>query len=309
MPKGNSFPNSFFSHGLADRLVTGNVYWVDSNAAIASDGNDALSPATPAATIDGAINKCTANQGDYIVVMQNHAETITAASAITADIAGITIIGLGTYNQRPRILVDAAAATMVISAADVKVENIVFAAGFADMVACIDVTAVGCHLDKIEFEDAAINENFLTPIKATGTTDNEADGLAVTNCRWASVDAAGLEFIEANADIKRLVVQDNYVVHEGTASPLVLFATGKDAQYCDIRRNFLSHKMTALELLVNIDTAANSGIIAHNRVGHADVTTTHDLGIDALGCRLFDNLSVSTDDLSGLVLPAIDVNT
>jgi len=67
--------------------------------------------------------------------------------------------------------------------------------------------------------------------------------------------------------------------------------------------------MTANELLLNNDQSDNTGIIAHNRVGHADVTGAHDLGIDGLGCRLFDNLSVSTDSLSGFVLPAIDADS
>ena len=58
-----------------------------------------------------------------------------------------------------------------------------------------------------------------------------------------------------------------------------------------------------------MDTNNNNGIIAHNRIGHADVTGAHDLGIEGLGCRLFDNLSVSTDDLSGFVLPALDVDS
>lgn len=284
----------------------GNVFWVSSGRG--SDGNKGTRD-RPFATVDYAVGRCTANNGDIIMVMPNHTETYTTAAALAADVAGIDIVGMGHYNQRPLFLMDAAAATMVISAADVGLHNIVLSAGFADVVAGIGVTAAGAWLNGVEFSDNTTAENFLTPIKATGTTDNEADGLMVTGCRWSSVDAASVEFIEGNADIKGLIVQDNYVVHEGTASPLVLMATGKDMQYCDIQRNFLSHKMTANELLINCDTAANSGIIAHNRVGHADVTTTHDLGIDALGCRLFDNLSVSTDALSGFVLPAIDVNS
>ena len=67
--------------------------------------------------------------------------------------------------------------------------------------------------------------------------------------------------------------------------------------------------MTAGNMLVTNDTASpnNSGIIAHNRVGHADTTTTITMGAVG-GCRFFDNLNVSTDALSGFVLPAIDVD-
>lgn len=308
-----NFPNGISSQGVpvlgsGPVFTTGSIYFVDS--ATGSDGNKGADKTRPFATLDYAVGQCTANKGDYIIVMPNHAETITGAAGIAFDVAGVSAVGLGSYNQRPRFLMDGGTTvTAVISAADVSLSNLVFASGHADVVACIGVTAVGASLDNIEFADNTTAENWLTPIKATGTTDNEADGLSVTNCKWYSVDAGGLEFIEGNADIEALVVRNNYVAHEGTASPLLLMATGKDVHYCDIRDNVLAHKMTANELLVNVDTSANFGIIGGNWVGHADVTTTHDLGIDALGCRLFDNLSVSTDALSGLLLPAADVNS
>lgn len=260
-------------------------------------------------TIDAAIGACTANQGDVIYVMPGHTETVTGVGGITADIAGISIIGLGSYGSRPQILMDGGTTVDVaVSAANVTFRNLVFTAGNADIVRCFNITAKGCWLDEVEFDDNIATENWLTPIKATSTSNNNADGLKATNCRWFSVDAASLEFIEGNADMKHLIVENNIVVHEGTASPLVLFATGKDIQYVSIQRNRLSHKMTANELLVNVDTNANSGIIADNYVGHADVTTTHDLGIDTLGCRLFNNRSVSTDALSGIILPAEDID-
>jgi hypothetical protein len=310
-------PISNYPNGFADGVsllgmpvlntYAGNVFWVDS--ATGSNGNKGTRE-RPFATLDYAIGRCTADNGDIIMVMPNHAETITGAGGITADVAGISIIGLGHYNQRPRFLMDGGTTVDVaVSAADVSFHNLVFSSGHADVVRCFNITAKGCWLNGLEFDENTTDEDWLTPIKATSTTDNNADGLMVTNCRWLQASASGLEFIEGNADIKGLVVRNNYVVHEGTASPLVLLATGKDAHYCDIQWNFLSHKMTANELLVNIDTSANFGIIAHNRVGHADTTTTHDLGIDGLGCRLFDNLSTSVDNLSGLLLPAADVNS
>lgn len=284
----------------------GKVVYVDS----AVNGSDGSSPDTALGTLDAAFAKCTANRGDTIIVLPNHAETVTGVGGITADVAGVSVIGVGRGKQRPRILMDGAATVDVaVSAADVTFENIEFAAGHADIVRCFNITASGCGLYGIVFSDNTTAENWLTPIKATSTTDNNADGLQVVGCEWRSIDAACLEFIEYNADLANLVVSNNYVVHQGTASPLVLGATGKDIPYHDIKWNFLSHKMTANKLLINVDTSANPGIIAHNRVRHADVTTTHDLGIDGLGSGLFDNLSTSTDSVSGVVLPAIDVNS
>ena len=61
------------------------------------------------------------------------------------------------------------------------------------------------------------------------------------------------------------------------------------------------------DLLIDNDTTVNTGIVAHNRCRHVDVTGAHSL-IDCDGVGLFDNLSVSTDILSGVIVPAADVN-
>lgn len=308
-----------FAGGLTIRGLSlniahpGKVFWVSDSGLAAfpnrktpSDGNKGTFM-DPFATIDYAVGQCTANRGDVIMVMPGHTETLTTAAGIALDVAGVQVLGIGDYSDKPTIVLDAAAATVVVSAANVRLSNLNLVAGFADVVAAVDVTAVGATLEGLVFSDNAVDENFLTPIKATGA-DNTADGLKVIGCRWTSVDAASLEFIELANIVVDAIVDGNVVVNEGTASPLILGATGAALQRGQVTNNFISHKMTANELLVNLDTAG-TGIIAHNRVRHADVTTTHDLGIDAIGMGLFDNLSVSTDALSGLLLPAADVNS
>lgn len=294
--------------GVGGSLPLGKNYlFVDS--AYGSDGNTGTEMTSALATLDSAFAKCTANKGYIIVVLPNHEETITGAAGIAHDVAGVSVIGLGVGNQRPRFLMDAGTSvTYAISAADAYVENLVFAAGHADIVACFDITATGAHLHKLEFVENTTAENFLTEIKATSTTDNNADGLTVTECRSIGIDSAHLEFIEVNADLDRLQVHNNYVCQIGsTAGALILCATGKDLTNCFVSWNFVQHAMTANDLLVDNDTTANTGIIAHNRCRHADVTGAHSL-IDCDGVGLFDNLSTSTNTTSGFVLPAIDVD-
>jgi hypothetical protein len=287
----------------------GNVFWV--NSATGSNGNNGTF-GRPFSTLDYAIGRCTANNGDMIMVMPNHAETITGAGGITADVAGITIVGMGTYNQRPRFLMDGGTTvSFLVSAADVTVKNCVFASGNADVVTCFDLTAVGFTLEDCEFVDNVADENFLSAVKATGSTTLEASGLYVARCRFLSADAATLGFVIVTADVEGLVMVDNVVVSEGTGlATMLTCATGKDVKRCFIARNFLSSKATSGNLFISNDTASpnNSGIVAHNRCGHADVTAGHVLGVVG-GCRMFDNLSVSTDALSGFVIPAIDVDS
>lgn len=311
------FANGVLIRGMPLHVVhPGRVFWVYNGTALlagqraGSNGNDGSFNA-PFATLDYAIGQCTANRGDVIMVKPGHAETYSAADGFALDVAGVAVIGLGVGSLRPKFVFDTAAtADCNVSAANTTLYNLVFEAGFADIVRGVQVTAANVAIINCEFTDQAADENWLTPIKATSTTDNNADGLWVEGCKWYSPDAAGLEFIEFNAQIKGLVVKNNVVVHEGTTTAvLILGATGKDLLGADIRDNFISTKIASGNLFIDSDSTASTGIVAHNRVGHADTTTTHDFGGTGMGFRMFDNLSVSTASLSGFVLPAIDVDS
>jgi|TARA_R110000751_G_scaffold32356_6_gene81416 hypothetical protein len=307
MPISN-YPNGF-SQGVSIlgmpvlNSYAGSVFWVNSNGG--SDGNKGTRERA-FGTLDYAIGKCTANKGDIILVAPNHAETITGASGITFDVAGITVVGMGNYNQRPRFLMDGGTTvTAVISAADVTLSNMVFASGHADVVTCFGVTAVGSWFDQIEFSDNAANENWLSCIKGTGTTDNEADGMRVTNCRWVSPDAGGLEMIEWNSDVSESVLSGNTILCDGaTACKLLLVATGKSIQEIVCIDNNVVIGNTAGDLLIDNDSADNTGIVANNLIGHHD--TASEVLVDIDGVRQFGNLGTATDTASGYVLPAID---
>lgn len=310
-----NFPNGVSSFGMpligsGPVFTTGKVYFVSS--VTGSNGNDGLSPDRPWSTVDYAVGRTTANQGDHIIVMPNHAETSTNTAGFWAfDVAGITAIGIGHYNQRPRLLLDAGTtASVTVSAADVKLKNFEIASGTADVTNAIDVTAVGLWLDEIEFNDNVADENFFVAVDAAGTTDGEVDGLKLTRCRYSTADANTQQFVRLAADVTHFVFTDNFMVSEGTAveSPIEC-ATGKDLKRCLILRNYISTKVGSGNLFITNDTATgnNSGVIAHNRIGHGDVTGAMVLGVVG-GCRMFDNLTVSTDALSGFVIPAIDVD-
>lgn len=311
MPLGKT-PFPHWAGSYVPLLYPGRQFFLNSAATNASDGNLGDSPERPLATLEGAFNHgdLTANNGDVIYVMPNHAETITGVGGIAGDVAGVTVIGLGRAAQRPRFLMDGAATvTFTITAADVALQNLLFAAGNADIVRCFNITAAGFYAEALEFVENVATENFLIPFDFSSATDGNADGANIIACRSLGVDASATEFIATAADIDGFVVRENFVVQSGgTDCALIKCTAGSGLFNLDCRDNFLQHAMTANELLINNDQTDNTGIIAHNRVRHADVTTTHDLGIDALGCALFDNLSVSTDALSGFVLPAIDVD-
>lgn len=288
-------------------FLAGTTFYVDSSLAASGDGR---SPEGAKTTLSAALALCTANKGDKIIVMPNHAETITGAGGITASTAGVSIIGLGRGNQRPRFLMDAGTAvTFLISAADVYVENLVFASGHSGVVTCFNITAAHAWLYGIEFENNTTNENFLTCIKATSTSDNNADGLRVVGCRWITSDADDLEMIEINANLNGAVIAENFMCSAGTASPLILCAGTKVLSGALIINNIIQNANTSGDIFINNGgSTGQTGIVAYNLAGNLDTTGAQDFGA-ATGLQFFENYETSTSVASGGLYPAADTPT
>ena len=136
-PKG--FANGINLRGLPIlNTYPGKVFWVYSGAG--SDNNKGTFD-RPFKTIDYAVGKCTADRGDVILVKANHSETITTAADIDIDVAGVSVIGFGTGDNMPMIDFTAAAASFVIGANNVTIENLNFHANVAEVVVGVDIDA------------------------------------------------------------------------------------------------------------------------------------------------------------------------
>jgi hypothetical protein len=137
---------------LAPDYTTGNVFFVDSGSDQATDsGGWGGHPHQPFATVDYAIGQCTASNGDIIYVMPGHAETTTA---IAADIAGISIIGVGVGRNRPTLTATTAATDLVdVTAANVKLKNLRLvgaASGVTSLISIAenDFECINCSLEQ-----------------------------------------------------------------------------------------------------------------------------------------------------------------
>lgn len=298
------FPHAPFSFGL-DKPTTGRVFYVNSAATNASNSNLGDSPDRPLATLTGFLDHgdLTANNGDTCYVMPNHAETITGAGGLTFDIAGIRVVGLGHGNQRPRFLMDGATTvTALITAADVWLENLEFASGHADVVTCFGITAANATLHNIKFTDNTTDENFLALISCTGAAES-ASGLTVTKCSYYSPDTAVTDFVSFTDDVTNFTFEDNLLIADAaTGAGLVLCATGKDIRGLSFMRNRMICGNTAGDLMIDNDTAVNTGIAAFNLCGHHDAAAM--ILIDCDGIRLFENYSTDADTTSGAIEPA-----
>jgi hypothetical protein len=129
----------------------GNVFWVDSGASNSSDGNNGTFK-QPLATLDTAIGKCTASNGDLIVIQAGHSETVT--TSIAADVVGITIVGLGNGDNRPSFVGPNADACIDVSANNVALVNLRFTADAGTTQAAtqkLNITGTYCTVEGCEF--------------------------------------------------------------------------------------------------------------------------------------------------------------
>lgn len=317
----SNYPNGF-TNGLTIRglpvhtAYPGKVFWVSNATTLqqgqrgGSDGNKGTFE-SPFATVDYAIGQCTASRGDIIFVKPGHAETISNATTILADVAGVAIIGLGTGSMRPTFTFDTATtASIPVSAANVAFKNCIFTANFADIVAPFTLTTAkhftleGCHI-----KATATNMNFLWVIDTNATTA-DADGLSITGCKWIEPDLATRSMVKLdgiNADIE---VLDNYVALgvNNNKPALIEAATGKVGNHMRIGRNRVYRLNTDTAtgaILYHTDGTTSSGVVFDNTVQHADVAAELLVtASDALG--VFNNLASGVAGASGYLLPAAD---
>jgi len=262
------------------------------------------------ADIDTAVGACTASRGDKIYVAPGHTETISSATALALDVAGISIIGIGEGSKVPTITLDTAdTATIAVSVADVVIENVIFSANFADIASLFTLTtAKNFTLRRCQFKATATNMNFLTLVTA-GATANAADGLTFEDCSWVEPDTATSTMITLAGDLDGLTVKGCYLnlgVNTSDLPAIAIVATGKDVTNVHIEDNDVIRLNDANPLLITADTTtANTGIVKNNRVRHLD-TASELLVTAGTNIGFFDNKATAVIDKSGYLLPAAD---
>ena len=296
-----NFPNGLTSFGMpvlpdSGNVTTGSIFFVHSGTG--SDGHPGETPQKPFATIDYAIGKCTASKGDVIYVMPSHSEDPIVS--ITADVVGISIIGLGNGSNRPLITFGALGATFAISATAVTVKNIVFDLGtVAATVTCpITITA-----------NAACVENCDTVVHATSQftshiTATDADSVKIIGNKFMSLGAAGSTSGIVVDGCDNLEIVGNWV--HGHFGEHALDNTTPGS--CDeILRAYIADNSiinvssTAGDMAVELD-ANSTGIFARNMIvgGLATTAANFDIGdLASMESYVADSAGV---DVCGIVL-------
>jgi hypothetical protein len=316
----SNYPGGFNNVTIRGVPITqshpGQVYWV-SNATPTlpgqiggSDGNPGTFNA-PFSTLEYAVSRCTANRGDIIFIKPGHAETISSATALSFDVAGIAIVGLGAGTKRPTFTLDTAATTTIaVSADNISISNCRFIGNFLSITSCFTVAAAAYFtIDNCAFTDTSAILGFLSVVKTTVSVNS--DFLQVSNC-----------FIKSDATTKSvapivvlntmtgLTLTDNVVVQTVAQNNVSQFLS--HAALVMTAALITGNKVYSVNtdsatgaFLVTTSATTGSGIIQNNVVRGLDVAGALMITAAAVQYGLFNNLYIGDVGFSGFVLPAI----
>jgi len=189
--------------------AVGDVVFVSSATGNVSGDGSSLRPFS---TIEAAFNKSGLSAGDVIVVLPGHTETISAAAGIVADVAGVTVIGMGNGSNRPTITLDTATtADIDIDAANITIKNLRFVSNIDSLAVVLDVNAGNFVCEDCEFVSSSTKEivNFVN----LATT---IDGFTFRRCKFIQpTDPAGTDGAAATGcfylvDSEDLFIEDCY---------------------------------------------------------------------------------------------------
>ena len=297
------FPNGITSFGVpvlpGNPLTTGSVFWVDSGDGV--DSPNYGSYEKPFATIDYAIGKCTASNDDIVYVKPGHAETVSSATGLVMDVAGVSVVGLGRGSLMPTITLDtAAAATISITAADTMFAGIKLYSDYTGGVTAgitLGAAADGCIIDGVVFTEGAATKEYLIGIKITAACND----VIIRNCRYiGTASGSTTSVISALGASNNLIIENNYINSDCSAACIKLDAAAStDIQVLNNR-------------VINIDTGAGLGIAAHNSctgmMAGNFVTNLKDtvVGLSGTGLAYHENYGSNAAGASGIILPAVD---
>jgi hypothetical protein len=220
-------------------------------------------------TIDAAISACTASRGDVIYVAEGHAEDVTDTS-INLDVAGVTIIGLGSGSLKPTLTFDATDSVINVTKANCTMQNFRFTAGIGDVVTAVLHATAAQNTRYIDIEFYATSTfNFINCY--TLGAANISDGCLWERNYLRTADAGQLALCITAAAHNDLKFYDNYVVH-AAALPGLLSAAAVNLLGLDVRGNFVQTGQTdgSGGVLIATSSSASSGRITDNDMKTAD---------------------------------------
>ena len=254
---------------IGDDVGTGTIYYVDSGVSSEGDGSSWTNAKD---TIEEAYDLCSANVGDVVKVAPGHAETL---GTLVLDTEGVSIIGVGSGEDRPEITFDGTGDIITISAASNTLKNLSFRAGVSAITTGINITGDGDYtvIWDCDFpEPADSSYEFTTGIQLT----TGSDYVTVAYCSYKNADATGAaEFIDGGAGVVNgLSVVGNYIY--GEFSVAAVHSDQTDLELL-IANNVITN-MTSNLYAIKLGASA-TGWLVNNKIA----TDTYATGLEAGG--------------------------
>lgn len=279
--QGSSMPHFFFVSSL-----TG------------SDSNDGSDPRSPLATINEAFDRVSADRGDMVFLMPGHAETYVAAGGIALDVAGVSVIGLGEGTKRPTLTSGTStAATVVVSAANITIDNVLFICGVDSQVIALDINTTDCKVTNCEFRNVT-GAQVITAIDINGGSANACDRTRIINCQFRQAAVGSARAIELG-EVADGVIIAGCIAWGDYDDACIHNPTGKVLTNLLIMDCILSNLQTgdhSIELV-----SACTGMLVRNMYGNDMTQAT---GVDPGSCRSYECYHDDTIDVSGILAPA-----
>jgi hypothetical protein len=249
---------------VSEQSTTGNIFWVDSGATSggANSTGYGKSPASPFLTIDYAVGKCEANNGDVIYVMPGHAESLTGATSLAVDVAGIKIIGLGCGYSMPKLTyTTAAAATIAITAENCHLENLwLYSTYTGGITAGITASAAagGLVLKNLVMEESANTCEFLIGVSIAAAAHHVViDGLQFFGVIGGH-NSECIKFVGAS----NFSVVKNCIIY-GDFSGAAVDALTAASTYMTIENNIVWNIDSTAALVISVKSDT-TGMMAYN---------------------------------------------
>ena len=179
------------------------VWWVDSGAAGKGDTvGHGQNPDLPFSTFAYAYSSALMAVGDMLYLQPGHAETIAAAGGIAANIAGITVQGLGVGASKPTLTFSDTASSVLITGASTKIKGVRIVPSVDSVTNPFHVQAADCELEyevlesdnAIEFVRSllttAAGDRLKADIKYIGRTGGDAcvNAVRLVGCDGAEIN-------------------------------------------------------------------------------------------------------------------------